>query len=109
MEDIEGTIEARVGEELVVDLISNPTTGYRWEARYDDEILELKGEKYERMSTRIGGGGRQVFIFVPLRVGDTTIHMCYKRSWESDMDRVRVTRVHISGQEHGAMDPPPER
>lgn len=106
MEDDEGTIEAMIGEEIVIDRASNPTTGYRWEARFDDEVLELKGERYERLSTRIGGGGRQVFVFVSLREGDTTVHLCYKRPWETDMDQVRVFRVHIAGQEQGGVDPP---
>lgn len=96
MWDRDRTIEARVGEEVIIDRASNPTTGFRWEARYDEDMLELRKESYERKSTRIGGGGTQVFRFVPLRKGYTTIHLCYKRPWESDMDQVVVLGVHVS-------------
>jgi inhibitor of cysteine peptidase len=39
-------ITAQVGEEFIIALESNPTTGYAWEAQYDSSILQLVDRRF---------------------------------------------------------------
>ncbi len=65
-------------------LDSNPTTGYSWQAAFDDSFLELMNHSFDPdPSGAIGAGGKERFTFLPIRAGETTIHMSCKRPWES--------------------------
>ena len=92
----EERIEARVGERFLIVLNSNPSTGYRWEPRYEDGMLELMGEEYERSSDRIGAGGHQTFTFMPLRSGETVVHLRYRRPWLKKAHEERDFKISIS-------------
>jgi len=58
------TISIRVNQELVITLASNSTTGYGWQASYDETMAELaearyeipEMEKHERVKQGIVGG-----------------------------------------------------
>ncbi len=86
--------EVAVGGSMVISIDSNPTTGYRWEASFDEGMLALQSEEYQRRSRLIGGGGRQVFTFVPLRAGDAVVRMRYRRPWEEEAVEERTYAVH---------------
>lgn len=92
----EQRIEARVGERFLIVLSSNPSTGYRWEASHEEGALELLGDEYERSSDLIGAGGHQTFTFVPLRSGETMVHLRYRRPWLKDAHEDREIRVSVS-------------
>ena len=74
---------------------SNPTTGFRWEASFDDTTLKLVDKTYEPRSApagMVGVGGTEYFRFRALRTGETVITMIYQRSWEKQLaDRKRFT------------------
>ena len=40
-------IDIRANQEFAIALASNPTTGYDWEASYDENMLQLVESKYE--------------------------------------------------------------
>lgn len=100
----EQRIEARVGERFHIILSSNPTTGYRWEASYDDGMLDLQGEEYERSSDRIGAGGHQTFTFVPLTSGETVVRLRYRRPWLKEVHEEREFRICVAEQMDGDND-----
>lgn len=78
-------IHATFKEELIITLESVPSTGYTWEAHYDETMLQLKEKKFElHPSSAIGGGGIENLVFIPVRAGETTVTMCYKRPWEKE-------------------------
>jgi predicted secreted protein len=77
-----GELVAKVGKEFLIELPSNRTTGYRWNAEYDPAILQLTTIDYRRSSTKPGAGGTESFRFKPLRPGKTMIRMRYSRGWE---------------------------
>ncbi len=72
-----------LNKEFILTLDSNPTTGYNWEAQFDKNILELKEKTFEPSPTGlIGAGGKEKFVFIPVKTGETTIKLMYKRPWE---------------------------
>lgn len=75
----------RIGSEFKISLESNPTTGYKWETKFDEKLVKLKSDTFNRPSdARIGQGGTQAFTFLPVKAGQTTIEFLYKRSWEKE-------------------------
>ena len=99
--DPEVTIDAGADDEFVVliALESNPTTGYSWEASYDETRLELVEETYElgeyAEQGLVGAGGTELFRFKALKSGDAKITMDYKRSWETEILEQKVFIVEV--------------
>jgi inhibitor of cysteine peptidase len=95
--DQEKAISIGVDEEFVIALDSNPTTGYNWEASYDDTMLSLDYEEYssEKCEGLVGAGGTQYFAFKALKAGETRIETVYKRSWEDESIDQREFTVTI--------------
>ncbi len=70
-------------DEVIISLISNPTTGYMWrhtevdglsvESEYIPDVVE-KGF--------VGSGGRQIFKVKASEPGTYTLAFGYSRSWE---------------------------
>lgn len=92
-------IDTKVGEQFVVALGANPTTGYTWEANYDENFLELIEKKYkqEAKGELVGAGGVEYFRFKALKTGRTEVTLVYKRPWEepNPEDLTKVFTVHI--------------
>ena len=63
--DAAQTISTSVNQEFVITLASNPTTGYGWQASYDETMVKLieskykipEMEKHERVKQGIVGSG----------------------------------------------------
>lgn len=81
-------LQVDLGYEFRIHLESNPSTGYSWDAIYDKEFIELKGEDYQRTSFAIGGGGVMEFTFIALKKGRTTLIMRLRRPWEEEVVRI---------------------
>jgi inhibitor of cysteine peptidase len=80
-------IEVRVGEEFVIILKANPTTGYQWQLAQplDEGKVELVGSEYKAPEgDRVGAGGTEVWTFKAVGAGKTTIALEYVRPWEKD-------------------------
>jgi len=77
-------INIDVGEEFVIALGSNQTTGYSWQASYDETMLKLVKWNYEEESEEglLGAGGIEYFRFKALKAGETEITLVYKQPWE---------------------------
>jgi inhibitor of cysteine peptidase len=85
--DVGDSIDVSVGQEFIIALASNPTTGYSWQASYDETMLELVGGEstYEADETGeevVGGGGTEFFRFKALKAGAVEITMTYAQHWE---------------------------
>src|SRR5262245_6188634 len=78
-------IEARAGDEIVVRLPENATTGYRWQIDRIDGPLELAGDSYELSAPGvIGGGGVHEFRFRATATGTARLALKHWRSWEGE-------------------------
>ncbi len=90
-------IRAEVTKSFRIVVQSNPSTGYSWTADFDKSVLQLKSSHYVRPSQQIPGrGGQHIFVFIPLKSGQTTIELQYKRSWEPAAIELRKYSVSIS-------------
>jgi inhibitor of cysteine peptidase len=81
------TIDIGVGHEFIIELDSNPSTGFSWQASYDTTRLELVGGEptYEADETGegiVGAGGTEFFRFKALKAGEAQITLTYARPWE---------------------------
>ena len=98
------TINIGTNQEFIIALASNPTTGYSWQASYDETMVELvearyeipEMEKHERVKQGIvGGSGVEYFQFKALKAGKSEITLVYKRPWEEESLYQKVFTVII--------------
>ncbi len=100
--DDEGhVIDIGVGGEFIIALGSNPSTGYSWQASYDETMLELVGGEptYEAEETdepAMGAGGIEYFRFKTLKAGEAEITLTYAQPWEGGgVGETKVFTVNI--------------
>jgi inhibitor of cysteine peptidase len=91
-------ISAAVGQQVVITLKGNPTTGYRWSvAGLSSNTVEQVGEvEYRRDEAGkgiVGRGGVFVATFQVVRAGKTTVRMEYRRPWEKDVAPIETFAV----------------
>jgi inhibitor of cysteine peptidase len=84
-EDSGGRRTVRVGEDVVVALAENPTTGYRWQADVDEAALQAIDDGYDGPTERRGAPGVRRLAFRILRAGPTRLRLVKRRSWESQV------------------------
>ena len=93
------TINTGTNQEFIIALDSNPTTGYSWQASYDESVLELVGKSYEMGEEAkqgvVGAGGVEYFQFKVLKAGKNEITLVYKRPWEEESLYQKVFTVII--------------
>ena len=85
----------RCGEILVVELPSNPTTGYSWRMLpFQQGLLVQRGEaSYESNPSSkglVGAGGRETWKFRAVGNGSLKLTFSYARPWEKDVKPVRM-------------------
>ena len=81
--DTGSTLSVGPGDEIVVTLESNATTGFAWQLETEpaSEILDTVSSKYLAPDTElVGAGGEEVWRFVAIGEGTTHVEMRYARS-----------------------------
>ena len=74
------------GQELVITLDGNPTTGYTWEAKdLDASMFKQVGEATFTASNPnlVGSGGTQTVNIRVLKSGSAALTLVYHRTWET--------------------------
>lgn len=88
-------VAAHVGDDVVVRLPENPTTGHVWSPALEPDHLSLQSDDYVPgmiTSTRPGAGGERVFRFRADRPGEGALRLELRRPWESRaVDQVEVS------------------
>jgi inhibitor of cysteine peptidase len=76
-------------KEFSVTLPSNPSTGFGWKvASHDRQFLQLLRTRYQKPDQpRPGAGGHELFEFLPLKSGTTTILFHYQKPFETQVAR----------------------
>lgn len=76
------------GQELVLMLPSNPTTGFRWEMRNaaSNLLRSLGPEVYANPenSDLVGGAGQSTWRFRVIASGEAHLQLVYRRPWEAE-------------------------
>jgi predicted secreted protein len=81
----------KVGDTFLVEMASNPSTGYRWalvSRRESLKCLQLKKEQAFPASSNsqppiVGAPGKQQWQFMAKCAGNVQVRFEYRRSWES--------------------------
>jgi inhibitor of cysteine peptidase len=75
-----------VGQDLVLRLESNPSTGYGWEiAEFDTSVVAQEGESHFSPGSDLpGASGIETWRFRAVGRGRTDLMLMYRRSWESE-------------------------
>jgi inhibitor of cysteine peptidase len=95
--DPDKTIHVKVGEEFIIELKSNPTTGYDWEYTSVYEWIQLMDKNYEADTPVLtGSGGTDIFTFKAHGEGTATLDFVYKRSWETTSAEQKTFTVEVS-------------
>ena len=84
-EDSYDAINVKKGDIFKINLKSNPTTGYQWNADFDETLIQVVDTSYKADEPQLmGSGGTEIFEFKVIGSNsDTTIKFAYTRSWES--------------------------
>jgi alanine dehydrogenase len=94
--------EVAAGEEVVMTLDSNPTTGYGWAlaSPLDEKVLELARSEYVPNSTLVvGSGGREIWTFRAVGPGRTKVSFKYVRPWEKDAPPAKTEEFTVMVKE----------
>lgn len=92
------SLDAHVGDDILVTLAENPTTGYRWKPEpADGRVLASEGDTFEMAADpAIGSGGTHQFRFAVLAPGRATIVLRLQRAWASDEPPVQTFSVEVN-------------
>lgn len=94
------TVTVHSGDEIVITLDENPTTGYVWAIdKTDDSVLTLKSSDYTGSGVPLAGaGGTRTFTFTAAKAGTVDLALKDWRSWEGDSSIVGHFGVTIQVQ-----------
>lgn len=87
-----------VGDMLVVRLKPNMTTGYRWSVSTNDvALLQLKATHYVKTASgKASQSGVQVFTFVAVKPGQTSLSLGYRHSSVKHAAAAKTFSVDVS-------------
>jgi len=87
------------GQELIIQLDGNPTTGYTWETKdLDTNLFRQVGDVQFTSSNPklVGSGGVQTLTLKVLNTGTGTLTLIYHRPWEKDVQPAKTFSVTVT-------------
>lgn len=78
------TVTVKNGQEFLIALPSNPTTGYSWTAKPSNADVTVFGSAYQRKPagrTIVGAGGEQIWVLEAAHPGSAKVVFTYSRPW----------------------------
>jgi inhibitor of cysteine peptidase len=96
------TIEAKNGDDIVVELPENATTGYRWRLENADRLTELETPPRETVpqepgpNALFGRGGVREFRFRTHGPGRGRLGLKYWQEWEGEKSVLQRFTVDIN-------------
>jgi inhibitor of cysteine peptidase len=87
------------GQELIVTLDGNQTTGFRWSlARAAPELVQIGEATYVARATegrQAGSGGLTTFRFRAETAGTSSLGFAYRRPWEANIPPAKSIRFEV--------------
>ena len=77
-------IVARRGDDLLLELGANPTTGFEWKVNLLEGQITLVSDEFVTQATTIGSGGLHRFKFSCSDLGAASIELFHWRPWEGE-------------------------
>jgi inhibitor of cysteine peptidase len=90
------TITVKNGQEFVIALTSNPSTGYTWQAGKNDKVKYLSSSQVNASSGAIGAAGTQELKFKAVDTGTTTLELAYSRPFEGGVPPAQTTSFAVT-------------
>jgi len=94
------SVDLKIGQDLVIILKSNPTTGYVWQVDYDFAFIKQGNHDYSSDAEEgvVGAGGYETFNFSGLQAGKTNLIFSYLRPWEEGVEPIekQIYEINIS-------------
>jgi inhibitor of cysteine peptidase len=90
------THELAVGDQLVIWLPENPTTGYRWAGEaVDSRVISIDLGQFRRLAATTGGGGSRGITLTALAAGSVRVALKRWRAWEGDASVDRRFEIRV--------------
>lgn len=83
------------GDEFVVALSANPSTGYEWTAADNPDVAFVSSQQVPSGS-RPGAPGTQELTFRADRRGSSTLELDYARSFEADVPPAKTAKFAVT-------------
>lgn len=91
-------IHVSAGDEVVVQLPENATTGYLWSIQRVDGVLDVIGDDHQFFGQPLpGSGGQRIVRVRAAAAGEGMLQLVLKRPWESAVQDRREVRILVSG------------
>ena len=89
-------IELHIGEEFMIILPENPTTGFRWNLiSSGEQACTLLDNSFDLTGSTPGNGGSHSWHFQAVKEGSSKIEFAYRRSWEQDRPPAQNFNVSV--------------
>jgi inhibitor of cysteine peptidase len=91
-------IDITIGSALVVQLPSNPSTGYNWTIAGEPSPLKLQKTSFRKGATKassVGASGTAIFQLRASSPGLATLTLIYRRSWEYNVAPIKTFTVRV--------------
>ncbi len=92
-------VAARLGDQIVITLDSNRTTGYQWAlaAQPGPTVVQLRASIYNEPEQAMPGrGGTESFTFAAVTKGTGTLTLNYVRPWEKDTPPAKTQKFVVT-------------
>jgi predicted secreted protein len=97
--EADDTIKIAAGQNIVITLEANQTTGFKWELAepLDKGMLELVNVEYVLgMARFLGAGGKEVWTLKALAPGEASILLKYVRPWEKNIPPAKEKKFKVT-------------
>jgi len=97
------SVALAAGQDLVVRLPSNPTTGFRWiYVEPKDAVLRVDGpstfEATQSSGGAVGAGGTEIWKLAPFKPGQQQLRFEYRRPWEQGVAPAQIATYAVTVQ-----------
>ena len=94
------SITVHIGDEIIINLTENPTTGYRWAIdKIDATVLLAQNPTFSSTpGGAIGSGGTRTFTFIAKQPGTVYLQLKLWREWQGDSSIIERYDVTIQVQ-----------
>ena len=95
-------VTLKPGQEMVVRLGSNPSTGFRWQVeKVDEAVLQQIGmAQYDPAepgeTLKPGLPGQETMLFQATGTGQTNLILAYRRPWEDDAAAEKTFSLQVA-------------
>lgn len=89
------TVSVKRGQEFVIALTANPSTGYSWQADKNPKVKYLDSTQVNGSTQAIGAPGAQQLKFKAVESGKTTLELVYYRPFEGGIPPAETTSFDV--------------